>query len=236
VKYLELTFADGEKNLACDEALLDYCESGEADGLLRTWEPTNYFIVLGYSNKMAVEVDLAACKRLAIPVFRRFSGGGTVLQGPGCLNYTLVVSNALMGSIPEAYDFVLRRHETCLSELLGMEVAVRGGSDLALSDRKISGNAQHRKRHFTLMHGTFLLNLNLSVMEQALPLPSKKPDYRQNRSHSDFLMNLSITAGSLKRGLRDVWNAKEELTDFPHESVARLLQERYSRSEWNMRF
>jgi lipoate-protein ligase A len=236
VKYLELTFADGEKNLACDEALLDYCESGRTDGLLRIWEPVNYFIVLGYSNKIAVEVDLAACKRLAIPVYRRFSGGGTVLQGPGCLNYTVILPSAEMGNIPQAYEFVLRRHQHCLSQLFAIEVELRGGSDLALSGRKISGNAQHRKRHFALVHGTFLLNLNLSVMEQVLPMPSKKPEYRENRSHTEFLLNLPISAESLRRGLRTIWNAEDELTDFPHESVARRLQQRYSRREWNLKF
>lgn len=235
MKYLDLTFTDAAKNLACDEALIECCEDGAADGLLRIWQPQNYFVVVGYSNKVATEVDTAACERLGIPVLRRFSGGGTVLQGPGCMNYTLVVSNAQAGNIAAAYALVLQRHRW-IAELLAMGVEVRGGSDLTVSSRKVSGNAQHRKRRFTLVHGTFLLQLDLALMEQVLPMPSKEPAYREQRSHADFLMNLPITAESLKRGLREVWGAKEEFDAVPHERIARLLEERYLRKEWNFKF
>ena len=60
MKYLDLTFSDPASNLACDEALLELCENGEENGILRVWEPDNYFVVLGYSNKVAREVNVAA--------------------------------------------------------------------------------------------------------------------------------------------------------------------------------
>jgi lipoate-protein ligase A len=235
MKYLDLTFTGAAKNLACDEALIECCEDGAADGLLRIWQPQTYFVVVGYSNKVATEVDTAACERLGIPVLRRFSGGGTVLQGPGCLNYALVVSNAQAGNIAAAYAFVLQRHQHWIAELLEMGIEVRG-SDLAVSGRKFSGNAQHRKRRFTLVHGTFLLSLDLSLMEHILPLPSKEPVYRRHRCHTEFLMSLPVTVASLKRGLREVWGAKEEFDAVPHERIARLLEERYLRKEWNFKF
>ena len=89
MKYLELTLPDPASNLACDEALLELFETRRAtDGLLRIWEPENHFVVLGHSNRIDSEVDLAACESERISIFRRLSGGGTVMQGPGCLNYT----------------------------------------------------------------------------------------------------------------------------------------------------
>jgi lipoate-protein ligase A len=236
MKSLDLTFTEAAENLACDEALIDGCEASTADGLLRIWEPQNYFVVVGYSNKVTTEVDMAVCERLGIPVLRRFSGGGTVLQGPGCLNYSLVASNEQVGNISAAYAFVLQRHRRCVAALSGMEVELSGGSDLTISGRKISGNAQHRKRRFTLVHGTFLLQLDLALMAQVLPLPSKEPAYRERRSHANFLMNLPVTAEALKHGLREAWHANEEFDDIPHERIARLLEERYSRPEWNMKF
>lgn len=117
-----------------------------------------------------------------------------------------------------------------------MEVEIRGGNDLAISGRKISGNAQHRKRHFTLVHGTVLLKMDVSVMEQVLPMPSKEPAYRRSRSHADFLMNLRVASESVKRALRAVWSAREEFGDVPHERIVELLGERYSRGEWNLKF
>src|SRR6478752_382148 len=103
MQYCDLTFPTPEENLACDEALLDWAESlgarspdraGQAKtlpGILRLWEPTRYFVVLGYANRMATEVNTTFCRQNTIPVLRRCTGGGTVLQGPGILNYTLIL-------------------------------------------------------------------------------------------------------------------------------------------------
>ena len=70
MKYLDLTFADPASNLACDEALLELFESTPCDGaLLRLWEPQNYFIVLGHSNRVSDEVNF----QLATTARYRFS-------------------------------------------------------------------------------------------------------------------------------------------------------------------
>src|SRR5436190_1549788 len=89
---LDLTLPTPAENLACDEALLDAFEAAGGDGVLRFWEPAEPFVVVGYSNQVAQEVDVAACDAAGIPVLRRCSGGGTVVQGPGCLNYALVLN------------------------------------------------------------------------------------------------------------------------------------------------
>src|SRR5919108_1780875 len=148
--YLDLVFADPARNLACDEAILDFCEFNAGDQeILRLWEPANYFIVVGYSNRTSLEVDIDACKTRAIPIFRRFSGGGAVLQGPGCLNYTLVIKNerpGYLGDVPNAYRRVLQRHRGIFQGLISEAVQIEGISDLAVAGQKFSGNAQHRKR------------------------------------------------------------------------------------------
>ena len=113
MEYLDLTFADPASNLACDEALLDWFESSPFDGaLLRLWEPQSYFIVLGHSTRVSDEVNLAACDNRALPILRRMSGGGAVVQGPGCLNYSLILPSASyqLKSIGAAFRYVLERH------------------------------------------------------------------------------------------------------------------------------
>src|SRR5690349_1163395 len=105
ISFLDLTLATPGENLACDEALLEQCESGDAPGVLRFWEPAGYFVVVGYANHIRREVNEAACAAEGIPVLRRCSGGGTVLQGPGCLNYSLVLNieeEPALQSIPSA--------------------------------------------------------------------------------------------------------------------------------------
>jgi len=87
----EEAFATPEENLACDEALLDACENSDAPGFVRFWESPSYFVVLGYGKHLEQEVFKDVCTRENILILRRCSGGGTVLQGPGCFNYTLVL-------------------------------------------------------------------------------------------------------------------------------------------------
>src|SRR4051794_12657586 len=99
MKYIDLTLSTPPEDLACDEALLDLCEEGSEGELLRFWEPQQPFVVLGYANQAAVEADLDACKAHEVGVFRRCSGGGTVLQGAGCLNYSVILQIAESGPL-----------------------------------------------------------------------------------------------------------------------------------------
>src|SRR5437016_3360032 len=258
VKYCDLTLRSAEENLACDEALLDFCQSGGCDGVLRFWEPNNYFVALGYANRAATEVNLEFCRSQTIPVLRRCSGGGTVLQGPGCLNYSLILridSDPALQTVTGTNRFVMERNRAALETLLARssrrkealsseseirnpksEISVHGYTDLAIDDRKFSGNAQRRKRGAVLFHGTFLLNFNLALANRLLPMPSKEPDYRKHRSHGQFLMNLAVPSNELKPALRPAWSAVEELKEFPEERTRKLVEEKYSSDAWNLKF
>ncbi|HVZ18659.1 MAG TPA: lipoate--protein ligase family protein, partial [Terriglobales bacterium] len=193
----ELTLDSPADNLALDEALLDHCEENKTDEVLRFWQPTGYFVVLGYANAVSTEVHLPFCRHAGIPVLRRCSGGGTVLQGPGCLNYSLVLratESGPLSGITGTNCFIMKRHRDALSPLLGQDVRISGHTDLAVSDRKFSGNAQRRKRRYILFHGSFLLDLDLAMVEKTLQMPARQPDYRAQRSHGDFLTNLRLPA------------------------------------------
>ncbi len=239
MKYLDFSFADPASNLACDEALLELCEGSDEDGFLRLWESAQHFAVLGYSNKVASEVNVNACEAKAIPILRRFSGGGTVLQGPGCLNYALAVKHERLeipADLTASYRFVLERHLKYLTGHTSEAIQIQGVSDLALDGRKFSGNAQHRKRVCSLFHGTFLLGFDLGLIETCLRMPSKQPAYRQGRPHEAFLCNLNVAPQTMRRSLKQAWGADEELREIPFARIKALLRERYSRSEWNFKF
>src|ERR1019366_4870445 len=94
---LDLTLPTPAENLACDEALLDACEAGRHPPVLRFWESPEHFVVVGYSNPVATEVNVEACQAAGVPILRRCTGGGTVVQGPGCLNYALILPIEMEG-------------------------------------------------------------------------------------------------------------------------------------------
>jgi lipoate-protein ligase A len=235
MKYLDLTLPAPSANLACDEALLDACDENPALEVLRFWEPLHYFVVLGYANQAAREVNPAACRQENIGIYRRCSGGGTVLQGPGCLNYSLILSlGPGLLTIHAANQFIMERQRQALVAVLGRAVQVQGITDLSLDNKKFSGNAQRRKRHALLFHGTFLLKFDLGLVQKVLPLPSRQPDYRRDRRHDDFLTNLEAPAPLLKAALRQAWSATEPFA--PPPVVPPLLSQKYAGDEWNRKF
>src|SRR3989338_4411682 len=89
--FFDKSFDTPAENLTCDETLLKLCDSGTADETLRFWESSTYFVVLGRADNEETEVNTDACTKDSIQILRRSSGGGTVLQGPGCLNYSLIM-------------------------------------------------------------------------------------------------------------------------------------------------
>jgi lipoate-protein ligase A len=239
MKLCELTLPTPEENLACDEALLEQCEAGAGGELLRFWEPAQYFVVVGYANRVAAEVDLPFCRNNRLPVLRRCTGGGTVLQGPGCLNYSLFLRidrDDLQRGIAATNDFILARHQAALSALLRARVERQGQTDLALAGLKFSGNAQRRKKNFLLFHGSFLLDFDIGLVQKALPMPSRQPEYRGNRSHADFLVNLKQPPHLLKAALCTAWEATAPMTELPRDAIRQLVDSKYGRDEWNFKF
>jgi len=81
-----------EENLALDEALLEEAHEGLAPvTVVRTWMAAEPTIVLGSSSRIDDEVDRDACARLGVRLARRPSGGLTVVLGPGCLMWSVVI-------------------------------------------------------------------------------------------------------------------------------------------------
>jgi lipoate-protein ligase A len=181
-------------------------------------------------------VNVEACRHAGIGIFRRCSGGGTVLQGPGCLNYTLALKTAgrpEVETIPITNHYIMTKHREALSKVLDRFVEIRGITDLSLDGVKFSGNAQRRKRRALIFHGTFLLNFDLTLMEKFLTMPSREPDYRKGRPHGQFLMNLNAPASEVKKALRNVWRPTSETTTAP--DCERLIAGKYSRDDWNLK-
>ncbi len=233
--FLDLTLPDPAANLALDEALLLHAETSGGGEVLRLWHWPAPVVVLGSACRLADDVDEAACLADGVPILRRSSGGGTVLWGNGCLLFSLVLSYDRapeLAQIGSSYRYILGR----LAAALGLDgVRQAGVSDLAVGDRKFSGNAQHRKRTFLLHHGSLLYDFDLTLVGRYLRPPPRQPKYRSRRAHDEFLCNVPLTATQMKRQLRDAWGADVEQTAWPEEAVRRLSVEKYMRDEWTRR-
>jgi lipoate-protein ligase A len=235
--FLDRTLATLAENLALDEALLLDAESEPralASGLLRVWQWPEYAVVLGVGGRIADDVQEVRCRADGVPLARRSSGGGTVLLGPGCLLYTLVLPydrDPALGQLRSSYCYILGRIKDALRGI-APNLDVCGSSDIAWRDRKVSGNAQQRKRTHLMHHGSLLYAFDFEMAARYLKLPPRQPEYRQQREHRDFLANLPADAPTLTRCLRDAWRAQEELREVPLDRVRVLVADRYTQQEW----
>ena len=237
---LDLNLATPAGQLAADEALLDACEAGGGDETLLFWEPRETFVVVGYANRVAAEVNVAACEAEGIPIFRRCSGGGTVVQLPGGLNYSLLLRIAETGptrNITTANRFIMEQNRASLASLFpSSRISVRGHTDLCLGEKKFAGNSQRRRKNFLLFHGTLLLNCDLKRIGELLLMPSLEPDYRAHRPHAEFVGNLNLSAGMVKDALAAAWNANMLFSNPPLAAMEKLALAKYSAREWNYKF
>lgn len=184
------------ENLALDEEFTARAAAQNLS-LVRLWWGGPPTVVTGNSEAPAVVADLAACERLGVPVLRRRSGGGTVLQTADVLNYSLTAPAARLLDVRVVFELGARILIGALAKF-GLKAEMRGTSDVVVGVRKISGNAQARRQGGVLLHGTLLRDIDLDLVENCLRHPPREPAYRQGRGHRDFLTTLvaeGVTAG-----------------------------------------
>ncbi len=179
-------------NLAVDEMLVE--AAGAQDrSVLRLWWGDRPTVVIGNSEKPEVVADLPACERLGVAIVRRRSGGGAVLQTAGVLNYSLTAPLASGLDVKAAFVAGALLLVEALARL-GLTAQMRGTSDVAIGERKVSGNAQARRRGGLLLHGTVLYDIDMDLLEACLRHPPREPDYRAGRQHRDFLTTVRAQA------------------------------------------
>jgi lipoate-protein ligase A len=249
MRLLDLTLPTPAENVALDEALLEWAEDENSEWeFLRLWESRQPVVVVGRSSRVHQEVNESACREQDVSLIRRCSGGAAVVAGPGCLMYAVVLSYKLrpeLKDIRRAHAYVLGRLADSLRSIVADvgTIAHAGTSDLVLIDqpmgvpRKFSGNSLRAKRSHLLYHGTLLYDFDLPLIEKYLQMPPRQPDYRNGRSHLEFITNVPVTRQSLASSVGQAWPASEELVDdWPAARTADLVAERFGRESWNFEF
>ncbi len=258
MKFLDLSFDTPAENLAFDDALLSEADrpedslgsnpegnsvanlNSEAQSpifpqVLRVWRTERTCVVLGRGSRAGDEVHVDYAKQHDVPILRRFSGGASVVIGPGCLMYSLLIrlnTAPRLRMLDVAHGFVMQRMLGAIRELVPT-AQFDGTCDLVIRGRKFSGNSLRVGRNWMLYHGTLLLNMQLSLIDQLLKHPPREPDYRRGRPHSEFVTNLGLDEESVILELRRVWEAGQTLASPPKDQMPRLISTRYGRDEWN---
>jgi len=238
MRLLDVSFEDPEENLALDEVILDSVEQDRTGSTLRFWESPTRFVVLGTAQELKREVIEEQCLADGIPIMRRCTAGGCVLQGPGSLNFALALSFQEfpeVRSLHPSYKYLLDAIAASL-RACGMPVSQEGTCDLALDGvLKVSGNAQRRRRNAILHHGTLLYRPDYDGMARYLREPELRPDYRGDRDHRAFVGALPLAPDLLRRAVCQAFgaaNAAEEPLAVELGAARRLAAEKYASPGW----
>lgn len=201
VEVLHGDAADAARGIEGDFALLD-----EGRAAARTWTCTSTAVVLGVGRAAADDVDEGECRARGVALLRRASGGGTVVIGPGTLQYALVLPHAPGREPPSLGEVKRLCNESVRRALLACgaaDVEAEPCGDLRVGDRKVGGTALRRHRDATMLHGTLLLEPDLAMVAALLRHPSREPAWRQGRSHLAFLAGLGpVGEASFAEALR----------------------------------
>ncbi len=233
--------------LGLAEALLETARTDAREVAAYVWRPRAHGVVLGSACRIGGEVDRDACRSRGIEVFRRVSGGGTVLVGPETWCYSCVLSKPLdPGSIQGAFAWL---HGAVIAALARFGVAAESApiSDLAVRMpggelRKLAGHSQKRTRRGVLCEGTLLAGPFPFPMSEALRHPPREPEYRRGRPHEEFVTDLRALgaaiafedfAAELTAALGAV--AARELPAGVAARADALARERYLAPEWTER-
>ncbi len=149
-------------------------------------------LVVGYGQDPEEGIDLDACRKRGIPVYRRITGGTGVLH-TGDLSISLVLpsDHPWSSGIRSLYGRFLKVFQDAL-ESMGFPTAKpetpstpsRHRSPICFEDhstetllfngRKVLGCAQTRKADAVLVHGTLLLTLDVSFQAEVYGVPEER--------------------------------------------------------------
>ena len=236
MQLLNLTLASPAENLALDEALIESAEhTDNHPEVLRLWEPPENFVVIGRSSSYSGEVNHGYCKANNIPVFRRVTGGASIVTGPGCLMYGLLLDyrrRPELRLLDQAHQFVMQNMAAAVGRL-GIETRIEGICDLTIDHRKVSGNSLRCKRNWMLYHGTMICNFDRSLIGKCLDWPKRTPDYRADRTHDDFVGSIPSTTRKLGDAIRRQWKTDTIFGPWPESKMQSLACEKYTSQAWH---
>lgn len=246
-RLLRTGHSTGAENMATDEAILFHHAEGKVPPTLRLYGWSPPMISIGYFQSLADEVDVEVCKKLGVEVIRRITGGGAVYHKDE-VTYSVVASETnplIPKNILESYKLICGGLIEGLAKL-GVEATFAPLNDIVSGGKKISGNAQTRRKGCVLQHGTLLTSVDVSEMFSLLKVPDEKLRSKLIQAASERVVgldqliddgnNFEKVVEALEKGFAEALGVElepGELTDSEKEMAKKLEREKYSRKEWN---
>lgn len=238
----------GDQGLAVDEAALGWVASRPEAAVLHLYRFEPASVVIGYHQDPRTEADMDACRRLGINIYRRLTGGGSILMGPGQLGLALALPRSAVstaGGFGPVFDLLSQGIIWALRQY-GVESILRPKNDLAVNGRKICGVGAYTDPAGMLMfHASTLVDFDCDLMMEVLHIPEAK--YRDKfveRAHQGMTtlseevgrqVDVEEFAAKVQEGYRvtlGISTTRAPLTTAQAEDVAAIAAQRYRDPAW----
>jgi lipoate-protein ligase A len=171
------------------------------------WIPDKTCLILGKSNNIEKSLNTGSIKKDGIQVYKRPSGGESVILTPRTIVISALVKSDALRYTRKYFRIFNQKIIKVLENLEIKTLCHKGISDIALRDKKILGSAIYRSKNRLFYHSVLNVSEPVSTIEKYIKHPSREPEYRNGRSHSEFITSLhaeeyKINIVELKNSLR----------------------------------
>lgn len=154
------------------------------------WVPDKPYIVLGAANRAEDALFIENVARDNITVLKRPSGGQAVMLTPNNLIISVVYPNPETVHPKNVFHEVNSMIISVLEQSGVQNLSMSGISDISIAGKKILGSSIYRNKNALLYHAVLNIAEPAQTFEKYLKHPSREPDYRMGRRHSDFVTSL----------------------------------------------
>lgn len=200
-------------------------------------------VIIGKHQNRSREINHAFIDSNRIPIIRRITGGGTVYQDPGNINFSFIYTDRRENLVD--YHLFTKPIVGFLRKL-GLNAAFEEKSNIIIDGWKVSGNSAHVFRGKTLHHGTLLFDTNLDKLEQSIRSREDQYDDRSVRSVRKKVANIrplledKMTTEAFISTFTEFVSAfyndatSAVLAENDRQAIHTLIDEKYNTPEWNI--
>ncbi|WP_188456993.1 lipoate--protein ligase family protein [Virgibacillus oceani] len=262
--FLDTGIHDAAVNMAMDESLLNWHSEGKIPPILRFYQWSDPSLSVGYFQNAEKSIDFAAIDQYKVPLVRRLTGGSAVLHDDE-LTYSIIIAENkpfIPASVREAY-YILSKGIFEGYANLGVTVDYAEKIDtsktrsavcferpalyeLMANGKKISGNAQTRKKGVLLQHGSIPRTIDGKMLFDLFRFPTEEIRTRKRKAFSAKATTISqettkqISIDTMKDAFKKGFQTGVNIDLFPFEltndqwdEVYQLANTKYRTNEWN---
>lgn len=264
--FLDSGSNDAAINMAIDESLLNWHSAGKIPPTLRFYGWNRPSLSVGLFQKVERRIDFTAVDAHQCDFVRRLTGGSAVLHDQE-LTYSIVISeeharipqsvreacHILTKGVFEGYqnlgikaDYALVSERESIKDRSDVCFEKPAYYEMIVDGKKISGNAQTRKKGVLLQHGSIPMYIDENMLFDMFRFPTEalkekqRNDFKDKAISIDKITNKAHTYDMLKdafyEGFQTGLDIKLEplqLSDADWDEINLLADTKYRAESWN---